>query len=444
MIELDKRFLCRINGIIKFFESKEVFIEFYIYYSIYNRYDLISEKKLISDYIEKGISALIKKHNKEEYLYIDSFDLNEISKEIFKTLDTEEIIIFNENFKIKQTGFGDNYLESEKYKNQLKEYKNQFKNDSLNYIVNTDYEEIIIFNKETCIFDRRNFQKLFIMENKRIIDSYSTNNNIFIGELYKKRKKNNIKEKKLTLRKKINAWGKIDYNYILLLPKASGIIAHEVCGHMLENDYFTSTNPFYKKFGKQISNIELTVHDNPDLLYDNTSHVDDEGFELKKITLIKDGKLVGLLGCNHVIANKHLKYYHRARRESHQYISTGRSFCITIESRNHNFDDIKDIEAEVLVIQDFFNTSFDSETNIISCKSNNLSIIKNGEFLPIKASIDFRANGDTILKSIKYIFNDSEYYENMCLSSSGSVSNSTFTPSLLFTNENLEFINFTK
>lgn len=231
-----------------------------------------------------------------------------------------------------------------------------------------------------------------------------------------------------------------DYNIgkIILFPKASELLFHEIV-HALENDYFNKKNPLFNKINNKVSTELLTMSNDPYMIYGkNIRHVDDEGKFLTKNILIEKGLLKKIIGCRYAKEKKQIKNSSQSsRRESHRFISTGRSYCIVVNPVKRN--KLKSILNfnDVLVIHDFKKGCFNFEDGKIYCTSNDFSVVKNGIFNGIKGTIKIENKVDVILSSIIDIFDDLEYFENMCYSSSGHISNSTYTLSILLKNSNL-------
>jgi len=84
---------------------------------------------------------------------------------------------------------------------------------------------------------------------------------------------------------------------VILSPGHSGVLIHEAVGHLLEADFIRKkTSVFWNKLGKKVAGEQVCIHDDPTIGgYRGSYNVDDEGTIPQKTTLIRDGKLVGLL-----------------------------------------------------------------------------------------------------------------------------------------------------
>ena len=267
---------------------------------------------------------------------------------------------------------------------------------------------------------------MIISKENKAIQTFSSNNRTFVGEQY---------DTYIPQITPVAENRKHKFGHILLSPSVSGIFIHEICGHMLENDFFTEKNPFFNLVGQNICPSNICVYDNPNRLYKKIKHMDDEGNPLKKTPLIFKGKLVGLLGCRYS-QTKYVKlpFANKARRESYKYVPTGRSFCIDLTNSNcHklNFSKLKN----VLLIKEVFSSCFVSSTNEIKCKSSELYLLgDNNQQYKIDGTFSIRIKGLDFLRNIISTYNDYTYHENMCYSSSGHVSTATYSPSILLDN----------
>ena len=403
---LDKMFC-----IVKYAKTKNNFVEFYLYQSKYKNINLKADILENMPYIiTSGIGVTLEIAGNSDYFYVDGIDFDTVERVLMKKLKFNRIIYKKHDYDINSYGHNDNYFESKSFREKLKKFKtssNKIKNDIL---LSIDYEEVLVVSNSTISYDKRNFHKLFKLSKGKIIETYSSNSYDFVGDKFKISQDDEVCQ---TLEKHI------DFENILLLSKASGSIIHEICGHMIENDFFTKKNPFYHKIFKRVASSILTVTDNPNIFYNNITHMDDEGNELKMETIIDSGVLNGIIGCRYFkqkFINKNI--FLRARKESHRHISTGRTYCLVVKPDNKNREIIYNKYPNTLVINSFQTSFFNAKTNKIMCVSKNLSIVKNGMFLPIKGLIKINISGDIVLNSIKEIFNDLEYNEDMCYSSS--------------------------
>lgn len=420
-----------ISSVIFTAKNRNIFVEFYIYSSSYKRYtsiDDIREQQIN----EKGIGMFVLYRDVEYYYYEEGYIINPLIK-ILKNKFNFDISCENrDNSKITIYGYPKNHFESAAYSNQSKEFFSNINNhffDNIAFSISAEYEKIIVYSNDHYVFDGRVFQKLFVMKNRSIIDTYSTNTNNFVGNFFTNINKNYNEIPKS------DADINFKYKNFIFLPKATGILIHEICGHMLEGDFYKKKNPFYNMIGLKIAPDFFTVYDDPMVLYDNIMHVDDEGYLLKKNFLIVNGVLKGIIGSKMFhLKHEKIPFFHQARRESYKCVSTGRAYCLCLQSDNNTLNSLIENEIDCLVIGSFEEAHYDSIKQIVSCVSSDVYLIENRTLVKVNMKIKISEKGNTLLSNIATICNDNEYSENMCYSSSGWVSNATYAPSVAIKN----------
>ena len=84
---------------------------------------------------------------------------------------------------------------------------------------------------------------------------------------------------------------------VILAPGHSGVFIHEAVGHLLEADFNRKkTSIFWNKMGKKVADSQVSIYDDPTIPHFRGSYnIDDEGILPKKVLLIHQGKLTGLL-----------------------------------------------------------------------------------------------------------------------------------------------------
>ncbi len=84
---------------------------------------------------------------------------------------------------------------------------------------------------------------------------------------------------------------------VILAPGHSGVLIHEAVGHLLEADFNRKkTSIFWNKMGKKVADSQVSIYDDPTIPHFRGSYnIDDEGTLPKKVLLIHQGKLTGLL-----------------------------------------------------------------------------------------------------------------------------------------------------
>lgn len=300
----------------------------------------------------------------------------------------------------------------------------------------TNFEFILIYNNNNFCTDGRAFQKIFFYEDKKIKHTFSLNQGQFIGDVIDRAKCF------LSCKQKNDIFCLFNYKIekIILFPRAAGALIHEICGHMLENEYYKKGNCFYGKIDHKIAPVFLTVHDNPKLLYGNVNHVDDEGFELTKNTIIKRGILKGIIGDEiYRMKNEQFRCFRQSRKESYEYLSTGRTFCLEVEPGKRGRQEVV-IENCInsLIVYSFDKSYYNVSTRKGYFQTNSFFVMEDGELKKVDQILRINLSGQTILDNILELSNDNEYCENMCYASSGYVSNATYCPTFVLGMNNMK------
>ena len=429
------RNLKKVMGIVK--SKYTIFLEFYIYYSIGKIHYFNCDRDDTTD-SQSGIGMYIKDRDREHYYYTTI----EKYRQLLFLLDTRYHIsesgIKEDDEKLKQYGYHNNIFEDEYYLQRLKRFRKMVDKNALTCALHTNFEFVLVYNNNNFCADGRVFQKLFFYEDKKIKHTFSLNQGHFIGDVvdYSKCCFLNNKQKNAVCYMLDDK--KIDK--IILFPRASGVLIHEICGHMLENEYYKKGNCFYNKIDQKIAPDFFTVNDNPRLLYGNVNHVDDEGFELSKNTLIKRGILKGIVGDEiYRMKDQHFPCFRQSRRESYEYISTGRTFCLEVEPGKRGRQEVIDENCtNSLVVYSFNQSCYNGSTRKVYFQTNCFFVLENGKLKKIDKTLRINLSGQIILDNIIELCNDNEYYENMCYASSGYVSNATYSPTFVLSMNNIK------
>lgn len=129
---------------------------------------------------------------------------------------------------------------------------------------------------------------------------------------------------------------------VVLAPGHSGVLIHEAVGHLLEADFIRKkTSIFWDKFGKRVASPGVNIYDDPTIPhFRGTYNMDDEGTAPKKIALIQEGKLSGMLQdrLSSTLLKKPLTGH--ARRQDYSCIPIPRMSNTYIDKGNENPEDI--------------------------------------------------------------------------------------------------------
>lgn len=218
---------------------------------------------------------------------------------------------------------------------------------------------------------------------------------------------------------------KVSFSYdtkipVLFAPGIGGYFIHEVLGHMIEGDYvFKGLSLFGTKYnlGDKIGSECLSVVDNIEGLSDyiGLSHIDDEGYPLKKIQIIKNGILTGFLCDSKNLINNDFNFIGCSRRQSYLFQSMPRMRGTFVQPHSDNIDIhqlVMNTQKGILIEDisygqvDPFNGRF--------LLSGNGRLIENGVYKEFVDGLMISGDVVTSLKSIEVIGNDFVMYPVQC------------------------------
>lgn len=436
MNNYDEELLKNLKNVMGIVKSKySIFLEFYIYYSVEKLHYFNCNKEDCTK-LQSGIGMYIKDRDREHYYYTDIEKYEQLLLWLDKRYHIFELGIKEDNKKLKQYGYRNNIFEDEYYLEKLKSFRKMVDSKALTCALYTNFEFILIYNNNNFCTDGRAFQKIFFYEDKKIKHTFSLNQGQFIGDVI------DCAKCFLSCKQKNDIFCLFNYKIekIILFPRAAGALIHEICGHMLENEYYKKGNFFYGKIDHKIAPVFLTVHDNPKLLYGNVNHVDDEGFELTKNTIIKRGILKGIIGDEiYRMKNEQFRCFRQSRKESYEYLSTGRTFCLEVEPGKRGRQEVV-IENCInsLIVYSFDKSYYNVSTRKGYFQTNSFFVMEDGELKKVDQILRINLSGQTILDNILELSNDNEYCENMCYASSGYVSNATYCPTFVLGMNNMK------
>lgn len=428
--------LDKVSSVVKFARDNCYFIEFYIYSSSYMGF--IQQCHPMREN-SCGVGLYVIKDDIEFYYYEDSLNIVPLLDLLEFDLGFKIDYSKRDKSKIKVFGEAINVFDSSEYIDKARKYLADKQHAQITMSISAHYEEVIIYNNKNYALDRRAFQKLLVYNNQKIIDTYSQHGDKWIGHEYDK-----CPDKFKVVSLKSFSDFPSDFDYVIFLPKAAGILIHEVCGHMLEYDYFDEKNPFWGKIGKQIAPPFFTIRDNPFLMYGDKNHVDDEGNVICSHLLIDKGILRGIIGseyANHQYYDTDIDVFASARRETHEFLATGRNYCLEVGCGEISLMLAIEKYPNALIIEEFRSACYDSEAGIVKCSSDRTYKYNGQEFIQYKQNIHYEIKGNTFLNNLVEVCCEPEYYENMCYSSSGFVSNATSTPSIVAKNSSFTYSN---
>ena len=195
---------------------------------------------------------------------------------------------------------------------------------------------------------------------------------------------------------------------VVMAAGGSGILLHEAIGHAFEADFNRkNTSIFSDKLGKQICNKNISVVDNGTIEFDRGSiNFDDEGVEVQKTYIVKDGVLTSYLH-DRISA----KFYNVAstgngRRESFRYIPIPRMRSTYMENGNCTEEDMIASVKNGIFVDTFTNGQVQIGAGDFTFFVKTGYLIENGKLTqPIK-DINIIGNGPKALADITMVSNN--------------------------------------
>jgi Predicted Zn-dependent proteases and their inactivated homologs len=221
-------------------------------------------------------------------------------------------------------------------------------------------------------------------------------------------------KKNATIKNLYNTSRYVDFGSvpIILAPRASGYLIHEILGHTLENDFYSDTKDKYKNL--KISK-KLTVTDSVkgfDKLI-GLKDYDDVGTKIKPLTLIHNGKIQNILSINKEDSFDN-KLYGVARRASYKFAVLPRMRGTYI----HPFDDMDQQDIlykyeNAIFMNETFSAIVDQNTGNYNLTGNGF-VIKNGQKQNFIGNLRISGNILKDISSFEYIGKDFDMFGSYC------------------------------
>ncbi|MFQ5892429.1 MAG: metallopeptidase TldD-related protein, partial [Candidatus Methanofastidiosia archaeon] len=125
----------------------------------------------------------------------------------------------------------------------------------------------------------------------------------------------------------------------VLGPRVVGILAHEALGHLAEAD-LTLNSAFAGKIGEKVASEGVYMVDNPKEEFFGTSKYDDEGVKMRKVEIISDGVLKGLLTNREYAQKTSLKAIGASRAEDWRVPPLIRMRSTYFEKGDYSLDEL--------------------------------------------------------------------------------------------------------
>ncbi len=195
-----------------------------------------------------------------------------------------------------------------------------------------------------------------------------------------------------------------------------GVLVHEAVGHPLEGDIIArQTGAFTGKLGKKVASDVFTMVDDGTLPnFRGTTNFDDEGTQMKRNVLIKDGVLVKFM--TDILSAKQLKMERtgNGRRESFRYLPIPRMTNTFIEKGKDKPEDILASTKSGLYVQSLSGGSVNPVTGMFNFTCREAYLIENGKKTsPVKGAT-LIGNCLDVISNIDAVGDDLDFGPGIC------------------------------
>jgi len=207
--------------------------------------------------------------------------------------------------------------------------------------------------------------------------------------------------------------GKMD---VVLQNGWGGVLVHEAVGHPLEADNITrETGVFVGKLGKKVASDKFTMVDDGTLpCFRGTTDYDDEGTQMKRNDLIKDGVLLKYM--TDILSAKQLKTERtgNGRRESFRHIPIVRMTNTFIADGRDNPAEILASTKSGLYVQSLSGGSVNPTTGVFNFTCREAYVIEDGKkTAPVKGAT-LIGNCLDVIQSIDAVAGDLGFGPGTC------------------------------
>jgi len=195
-----------------------------------------------------------------------------------------------------------------------------------------------------------------------------------------------------------------------------GVLVHEAVGHPLEADIIAKKiGVFTGKLGKKVASDVFTMVDDGTMPnFRGTTNFDDEGTQMKRNVLIKDGVLEKYM--TDILSAKQLNMERtgNGRRESFRYIPIPRMTNTFIEKGKYKPEDILSSTKSGLYVQSLSGGSVNPITGMFNFTCREAYLIENGKKkAPVKGAT-LIGNCTDIISNIDAVGDDLDFGPGIC------------------------------
>lgn len=207
--------------------------------------------------------------------------------------------------------------------------------------------------------------------------------------------------------------GKLD---VVMMNGWGGVLVHEAVGHPLEADNISrKTGVFVGKMGKKVASDVFTMIDDGTLpCFRGTTDFDDEGTQMKRNVLIKNGVLVKFMTDILSARQLNMERTGNGRRESFRYIPIPRMTNTFIDNGKDKPADILASTKSGLFVQSLSGGSVNPTTGVFNFTCREAYLIENGQkTTPVKGATLIGSCLDIIM-GIDAVGNDLDFGPGIC------------------------------
>jgi TldD protein len=207
--------------------------------------------------------------------------------------------------------------------------------------------------------------------------------------------------------------GKMD---VVMQNGWGGVLVHEAVGHPLEGDNIArETGVFTGKMGQQVAHPKFTMVDDGTLpCFRGTTNYDDEGTQMKRNVLIRDGVLVKFM--TDILSAKQLKAERtgNGRRESFRYLPIPRMTNTFIERGRDNPAEILSSTESGLYVGSLSGGSVDPTTGVFNFTCREAYLIEGGrKTTPVKGAT-LIGNCLDVIRNVDAVGDDLDFGPGIC------------------------------
>ena len=207
--------------------------------------------------------------------------------------------------------------------------------------------------------------------------------------------------------------GKMD---VVIQNGWGGVLVHEAVGHPLEGDNIArETGVFVGKLGKKVASDKFTMVDDGTLpCFRGTTNYDDEGTQMKRNVLIKDGVLARYM--TDILSAKQIKAERtgNGRRESFRNMPIVRMTNTFIDTGKDKPSDILSSTRSGICVQSLSGGSVNPTTGVFNFTCREAYLIENGKkTTPVKGAT-LIGNCLDVIQGIDAVGDDLEFGPGIC------------------------------